>query len=43
MTASAIPTGTRLTLSGHQGGQAIESHRFDPLLVEITSRLEDEQ
>ena len=43
LSTSTIPTGTRLALSGRQGGQAIEPYRFDPLLVEITSRLEDTQ
>ncbi|SHF38111.1 hypothetical protein SAMN02745148_02495 [Modicisalibacter ilicicola DSM 19980] len=43
LATSAIPAGTRLALSGRQGGQAIEPYRFDPLLVEITSRLERDQ
>nr|WP_298411968.1 hypothetical protein [uncultured Halomonas sp.] len=40
LTTSTIPAGTRLTLSGHQGGRAVEPQRFDALLAEITSRLE---
>ncbi|WP_227367419.1 hypothetical protein [Halomonas sp. M20] len=40
LTTNAIPTGTRLTLSGHQGGRAMEPQRFDSLLAAITSRLE---
>ena len=40
LSTDSISTGTRLALSGRQGGQAIEPYRFDPLLVEITSRLE---
>lgn len=36
----AAPGGARISLSGRQGGRAIEPYRFDVLLVEITSRLE---
>lgn len=43
LTTSEIPAGTRLTLSGQQGGRAIEPPRFDSLLAEITSRLGDAQ
>ncbi|WP_048306435.1 hypothetical protein [Halomonas sp. PR-M31] len=43
LTTSTIPAGTRLTLSGHQGGRAIDPQRFDSLLVEITSRIESER
>ena len=37
---SIAEDGTRLALSGRRGRHNIEPHRFDTLLVEITSRLE---